>query len=114
MELWHNPRCSKSRQARALLEERSIAFAERRYLDDAPSADELTRVLDALGMEPWELARLDEAVAKELGMKAWPHERARWIAAMVSHPALIQRPLLIGDDGKAALGRPPEAILGLL
>ncbi|PKN58363.1 MAG: arsenate reductase [Deltaproteobacteria bacterium HGW-Deltaproteobacteria-14] len=114
MQLWHNPRCSKSRQAKALLEERSVAFTERRYLEDAPSAEELTRVLGALGMEPWELARLDEAVAKELGMKAWPRERSRWIAAMVSHPQLIQRPILIGDDGEAALGRPPEAILGLL
>ncbi|TNF25543.1 MAG: arsenate reductase family protein [Deltaproteobacteria bacterium] len=114
MELWHNPRCSKSRQAKALLDDRSASFSERRYLEAPPTAEELERVLAALGMEPWELARLDEDVAKELGMRSWPRERARWIAAMVEHPRLIQRPILVADDGRAALGRPPEAILALL
>jgi len=114
MELWHNPRCSKSRQAKALLDERSTAFSERRYLDTPPTAEELARVLTALGMEPWELARMNETVAKDLDMKSWPKDRARWIAAMVENPKLIQRPILVADDGRAALGRPPEAVLDLL
>src|SRR5690606_24925798 len=82
MELWHNPRCSKSRAAKAILDERGAAYAERRYLDDPPTAEELDAVLAALGKEPWEIARLGEAVAKELGLRDWDHDRRRWIAAM--------------------------------
>ncbi|HET6692492.1 MAG TPA: arsenate reductase family protein [Miltoncostaeaceae bacterium] len=114
MELWHNPRCSKSRAAKGLLEERGVAFRERRYLDEPPTTEELDAVLRALGREPWEVARLGEPVAVELGLRDWPHDRARWIAAMVTHPVLIERPVLVADDGRAALGRPPEDVLGLL
>jgi arsenate reductase len=114
VDLWHNPRCSKSRQAKAILDDRGVAYVERRYLDDAPTADELDRVLTALGKEPWEVARLGEPVAAELGLKGWDHDRARWVAAMVEHPILIERPILVADDGRAVLGRPPEAVEGLL
>ena len=114
MDLWHNPRCSKSRQAKAILDERGAAYVERRYLDDAPSAEELDRVLTALGKEPWEVARLGEPVAAELGLQGWEHDRGRWIAAMVEHPILIERPIVVADDGRAVLGRPPEAIESLL
>jgi arsenate reductase (glutaredoxin) len=114
MELWHNPRCSKSRAAKALIEQRGTPFRERRYLDEPPTAAELEAVLVALGMEPWELARLGEPVARELGLADWPRERERWIAAMVAHPVLIERPILVSDDGRAALGRPPEDVLSLL
>lgn len=114
MELWHNPRCSKSREAKKLLEERGVEFDVRLYLEVSPDAAELDRVLTALGKEPWEVARTREAVAGELGLKGWPKERARWIAAMVDHPILIERPILVTDDGRAALGRPPEDLLALL
>ena len=114
MELWHNPRCSKSRAAKGLLQERGVAFRERRYLDEPPTAEELDAVLRALGREPWEVARLGEPVAAELGLRDWPRDRDRWIAAMVAHPVLIERPVLVADDGRAALGRPPEEVLGLL
>ena len=114
MDLWHNPRCSKSRAAKAILDERGVAYVERRYLDEAPTAEELDRVLAALGKEPWEVARLGEPVAAELGLKGWDHDRARWIAAMVEHPILIERPILVADDGRAVLGRPPEDVLSLL
>lgn len=114
MELWHNPRCSKSRGAQAILDERGVAYVERRYVDDPPTAEELDRVLTALGKEPWEVARLGEDVAKELGLKSWERNRAKWIEAMVANPILIERPILIGDDGRAVLGRPPEAIESLL
>jgi arsenate reductase len=114
VELWHNPRCSKSRAAKALLEERDVAFAERRYLDEPPTADELDLVLRALGREPWEVARMGEPVAAALGLRDWPRDRARWIAAMVANPALIERPILVAGDGRAALGRPPEDVLSLL
>lgn len=114
MDLWHNPRCSKSRAAKAILDERGVAYVERRYLDEAPTAEELDRVLTALGKEPWEVARLGEPVAHELGLKGWEHDRGRWIAAMVGHPILIERPILVADDGRAVLGRPPEAVASLL
>ncbi|CAB4943726.1 unannotated protein [freshwater metagenome] len=114
MELWHNPRCSKSRQAKALLEERGAPFRERRYLDDPPSAEELDAVLRALGLEPWELARLGEPIAKELQLRELPHERAAWLELLAAHPILIERPILFSGDGRAALGRPPERVLELL
>jgi arsenate reductase len=114
VELWHNPRCSKSRAAKALLEERDVAFAERRYLDEPPTADELDAVLRALGREPWEIARMGEPVAADLGLRDWPRDRGRWIAAMVADPVLIERPILVAGDGRAALGRPPDEVLSLL
>lgn len=114
MELWHNPRCSKSRAAKAILDERGTEYTERRYVDDPPTAEELDAVLTALGKEPWEVARLGEPIAKELGLRDWDHDRARWIAVMVENPILIERPILVADDGRAALGRPPEDIEVLL
>ncbi|MBA2495573.1 MAG: arsenate reductase family protein [Acidimicrobiia bacterium] len=115
MELWHNPRCSKSRAAKAILDEREVAYVERRYVDEPPTAEELDRVLVALDLEPWDIARLGEPIATDLGMPAWPHgDRWRWIEAMVAHPVLIERPILVADDGRARLGRPPEAVTSLL
>jgi len=114
VELWHNPRCSKSRGAKDIVELAGVDYVERRYLDDPPTAAELGAVLVALGKEPWELARMDEDVAKQLDLRSWAHDRARWIDAMVAHPILIERPIVVTDDGRAALGRPPEAIRALL
>jgi arsenate reductase (glutaredoxin) len=114
MELWHNPRCSKSRSAKAILDDRGVAYTERRYVDHPPTADELDAILAALGREPWEIARMGESVAKELGLRDWPHDRSRWIEAMVANPILIERPILVAEDGRAVLGRPPEAVEGLL
>ena len=91
-----------------------MEYSERRYLERPPGPEELGAVLEALGMEPWELTRLGEPAAREAGMRDWPRERARWIAALCAAPALIERPLLVTGDGRAALGRPPEAILPLL
>jgi arsenate reductase len=114
MELWHNPRCSKSRGAKEILDEHGAQYVERRYVDDPPTAAELDAVLNALGMQPWELARLSEPVAAELGLRSWPQERDRWIGVMVEHPILIERPVLVTDDGRAVLGRPPESVKLLL
>lgn len=114
MELWHNPRCSKSRAAKAILDDRGVAYTERRYLEVPPTIAALDAVLDAAGKEPWEIARTGEPVARELGLADWPHDRARWVAAMVEHPILIERPILVTGDGRAVLGRPPEAIEAVL
>jgi arsenate reductase len=114
MELWHNPRCSKSRGAKAILDDRSIPYEERRYLEQPPTAEELDRVLTAMDKQPWEVARLGEDVAKQLDLRQWPKDRQRWLEAMAANPVLIERPILVTDDGRAVLGRPPEAIEALL
>ena len=114
LTLWHNPRCSKSRGAKQILDDAGVAYEERRYLESPPTATELDAVLTALGMEPWELARLGEDRAKELALRDEPRDRARWIELMAANPVLIERPILVTSDGRAVVGRPPEAIQGLL
>ena len=110
--IWHNPRCSKSRMTLALLEEQGIESVIRLYLDDAPSAEELNDVIQLLGIKPWELLRRGEQIFKELGLNK-ESSNTVLIAAMSQHPILIERPVVI-HGGRAALGRPPENILGLL
>ena len=114
LTLWHNQRCSKSRGACELLTDAGASFAEKRYLDDPPTATELDRVLTALDMEPWDLARMGESVAKDLALRELPHDRAQWIDVMVANPILIERPILVTADGRAVVGRPPENVLSLL
>ena len=109
--IWHNPRCSKSRQTLALLEERGISPAVRLYLDDTPSTNEVTEVLQQLGIKPWELLRRSEKVFKELGLDEDAADEAL-IEAMSANPIVIERPIVI-HGGVAALGRPPESVLGL-
>jgi arsenate reductase len=114
LTIWHNHRCSKSRSARDILEEAGVEFQERKYLEAPPTAQELDEVLTALGKEPWDIARMGEDVAKELQLKDEPHDRARWIELMVDNPILIERPIIITSDGRAVVGRPPEAVKALL
>ncbi|GAA2406984.1 arsenate reductase family protein [Actinomadura vinacea] len=109
-ELWHNPRCSKSRAAKAALDEAGTPYTERRYLDEPPTAEELDAVLKRIGAEPWDVARLNEPVAKELGLKDMERDRARWIATMVANPSLIQRPIVLTADGDAVVARDPESV----
>ncbi|WP_420586598.1 arsenate reductase (glutaredoxin) [Ruegeria sp.] len=112
IEYWHNPRCSKSRAGLALLEENGAQVAVRKYLEDAPSADELRTVLSKLEVEPIDMMRTGEKRFKELGLTktSAPDDL---IAAMAGNPILIERPLAIAG-GKAAIGRPPENLLALL
>jgi len=114
LTLWHNQRCSKSRGARQILQDAGVAFDERRYLESPPTAAELDAVLTALGKEPWEIARMGEDVANELDLRNLPHDRDEWIELMVANPILIERPILVASDGRAVLGRPPEAVRALL
>jgi arsenate reductase (glutaredoxin) len=113
MEIWINPACSKCRSAINLLDEEGTAYTVRRYLDDVPSEDEIRAVLGWLGLEPWDIARTQEAVAKELGLKEWARDegsRDRWVAALAQHPKLIQRPIITADDGTAVVARTDEAV----
>jgi arsenate reductase len=114
LTIWHNQRCSKSRSARDILEEAGVEFEERKYLEAPPTAQELDEVLTKLGKEPWDIARLGEDVAKDLKLKDEPHDRGRWIELMVANPILIERPIIIASDGRAVVGRPPEAVKELL
>ncbi len=114
LTIWHNQRCSKSRAALDILAEAGVPFEERRYLEAPPSAAELDDVLTALGKEPWEIARMGEATAREIGLGDLPHDRTRWIEVMVANPILIERPIVVSRDGRAVVGRPPEAVRALL
>ncbi|GAA3975744.1 arsenate reductase family protein [Actinomadura viridis] len=87
-----------------------MAYTERRYLDEPPTAGELDAVLKRIGAEPWEVARLNEPVAKELGLKDLEHDRARWIETMAANPSLIQRPIVLTGDGNAVVARDPDAV----
>ncbi|MFE5714558.1 arsenate reductase family protein [Streptomyces sp. NPDC056501] len=113
MEIWINPACSKCRSALTLLDAEGAEYTVRRYLEDVPSPEEIRQVLDRLGLEPWDITRTQEAVAKELGVKDWPRDEAnrdRWIEALAGHPKLIQRPIITAEDGTAVVGRSEEAV----
>lgn len=112
-KIYHNPRCSKSRQTLELLRDRQGEPDIVEYLKTPPDADELSDILDLLGLEPRQLMRTKEAEYKENGLDDPSLSRAQLIAAMVAHPKLIERPIVI-KDGKAAIGRPPEAVLEIL
>ena len=111
--IYHNPRCSKSRQTLGLLKERSVEPTVIKYLETPPTADELKRILKLLGMKPRDLMRKREKEYKELGLDDETLSDDQLIQAMVEHPRLIERPIVIGN-GKAALGRPPEQVLDIL
>ena len=112
LELWHNPRCSKSRRALELLEETGTPFRVRPYLTEPPTPELLDSVLVALGAEPWELVRSHEPSFAELDVDAWAHERSTWLRGLTEHPVLIERPILISADGQCAIvARPPELVL---
>jgi len=113
VEIWDNPSCSKCAAARRTLDEARVPYRLRAYLDDPPTVSELDEVLRQLGAGPWDICRVDEPVAGRLGIKQWPRDdanRDRWMAAMVDHPELIQRPILLLDDGHAVIGRSPDAL----
>ncbi len=109
-QIWHNPRCSKSRQTLALLKENGIEPEVILYKDTAPSEADIREVLAALGKAPIELIRQNDAAFKELGLTN--ADDTALITAMAKHPAIIERPV-VRFKGKAALGRPPEDVLKL-
>jgi len=110
--LLHNPRCSKSRAAKALLEARGVAFAERRYLDEPLSLDELRDLAGRLGGPVSAWVRKGEDAFTEARLDASASDDAI-LRAMAAHPVLIERPILV-RGGRAVVGRPPERVLDLL
>lgn len=111
--IYHNPRCSKSREALKLLQEKGIEPDIVKYLETPPDHPTLSKVLDMLGMEPRDLMRKKEKEYKANGLDNPDLTREQLINAMIAHPRLIERPIVI-KDGKAALGRPPETVLQVL
>ncbi|MFG0266689.1 MAG: arsenate reductase (glutaredoxin) [Rhodopirellula sp. JB055] len=112
-KIYHNPRCTKSRQALQLLQERSIEPEVIKYLDTPPSKKELAEIVKLLGIPAADLVRKKEALFKELNLGEQTLTNQQWIATMVEHPKLIERPIVI-HNGKAAIGRPTEKIAELL
>lgn len=116
-QIWHNPRCSKSRAAKAALDEAGVHYVERRYLDEPPTAQELRAVLAQLGLAPWDITRLGEPEAKERGMADWSRteaDRERWIEALAGTPKLIQRPIVVTPDGRAVVARDEQSLKSVL
>ncbi len=111
--IYHNPRCSKSRQALALLEERGIDPIVIPYLDQPPDPETLRKLLGALGMQPRQLMRTSESRYAELGLDDPGKSDEELIRAMSENPILIERPIVVTAKG-AALGRPPENVLEVL
>jgi len=111
--MYHNTRCSKSRQALGLLRSRDIELQIIEYLKTPPSAEELEQILELLGLEPRDLMRKKEAPYRELGLGDESLDRRALVAAMVEHPILMERPIVLAN-GRAALGRPPEKVLEIL
>ena len=111
--IYHNPRCSKSRQTLALLEEKGISPRIVDYLKTPPSAAELKAILKTLGLKPRDLMRKGEPRYAELGLKDRDLDDDALIARMVANPILIERPIVV-SGGKAAIGRPPEKVLEIL
>ena len=112
-KIYHNPRCSKSRQTLELLNEQGLDIDIVEYLKTPPDSAELESILALLGLEPRQLMRTNEAEYAELKLDDASLSRSQLIAAMVEHPKLIQRPIVL-SNGKAALGRPPESVLEIL
>lgn len=113
LTLYHNPRCSKSRAALELLEARGLTPRIVRYLETPPSSAELKALLAKLGYQPRQLLRSGEEEYQSLGLADPNLSDAQLIEAMVAHPRLIERPVLIAGD-QAVVGRPPEKVLEIL
>ncbi len=111
--IYHNPRCSKSRQTMALLEERGIEPTVVKYLETPPNAAELKALLSLLEMAPRDLMRKNEAPYKTLELANGDLSEDQLVQAMVENPVLIERPI-VEANGKAAVGRPPEQVLEIL
>jgi arsenate reductase len=115
VEIWINPACSKCRAATKAFDDAGVDYTVRRYLDDPPTAEELTDVLTRLNLEPWDVVRHNEPAARPL--RDLPRDAAHrrdWIEAMVTTPVLIQRPIVTADDTTTAIARDPETVAKFL
>ena len=113
VRIFFNPKCSKCRLTRDILNDKGLDTTVVEYLKSTPSGAELTEVLNLLGIEPRDLMRKHEAPYKENNLDNTDLSREQLIQAMVEHPILIERPIVINGK-KAVIGRPPEKVLDIL
>lgn len=111
--MYHNPRCSKSRETLSLLNEKGIEPEIIEYLNSPPDATQLKKILGLLGLSPREIIRTKDDLYKELNLDNEGLDDNQIIAALIENPILIERPIVLAN-GKAAIGRPPENILVIL
>ena len=111
MKIYHNPRCSKSRQTLAIIEEHNKEVEIIKYLEDVPTEQTLKALLEKLGMEPLDLVRKNEPIWKTT-YKNKELTNDQILKALVEHPKLIERPIVVKGD-KAIIGRPPENVITL-
>lgn len=109
--IYHNPRCSKSRQTLAILEENNVGANVIEYLTEPPSKTELTKILAMLDLKASDVVRKKEAAAEGIDIPALSEDAL--IDQMVAHPIIIERPIVVAD-GKAVIGRPPENVLTII
>jgi arsenate reductase len=110
VEIWFNPKCSKCRAAQELLDDAGAGYVVRRYLETPPDEAEIDAVLDRLGLEPWDVTRMNEPVAQQLGLADRPRVRAEWVDVLARHPELIQRPIILTADGAAWVARSADEV----
>lgn len=111
--IWHNPRCSKSRETLELIRKKGIEPAIRKYLEQPPSKAEIEKLIDLVGGDPHDLIRDGEPEFKALGKRKADLGKTDIAKAIAAHPVLLQRPIVVAG-ARAAIGRPPEAVLPLL
>lgn len=113
IKIYHNPRCSKSRETLALLEQNGVTPEIIEYLKDVPSVDDIKQLLTMLNFDSArQLIRTKETIYKELALST-ENDESKLIDAMIAHPKLIERPVVVNGD-KAAVGRPPENVLAII
>lgn len=112
-KLIHNPRCSKSRQALAILEEKSVSFDVVEYLKTPLNESELDEIFSQLGKEPHEVVRTKEEIYKELDLKNQDLDRKQWLSVIAKNPKLLERPIFVNGN-QAVIGRPPENVLEII
>jgi len=113
IQIWHNPRCSKSRETLALLEENGVSPEVYLYLTEAPNATEIKSILSKLDISARELLRSSEDAYKSQNLKDATLTESALISAMAAEPKLIQRPIVVNGE-KAKIGRPPEQVLDII
>lgn len=113
MKIYHNPRCTKSRETLALIRDAGVEPDVIEYLKTPPTAEEIEQVLELLGLEPQAIMRKKEALYKELGLHERDLSRDEAIAVLAEHPRLIERPIVV-EGNRAIIGRPPENVHELL
>lgn len=112
--IYHNPRCSKSRNTLELLQEHDLEIQEVRYLDTPPSKEELKQLCELLAKKPIEITRTGESLFKELGLdKNDDRSDDEWLDILVNNPKLIERPI-VKINNQAVIGRPPENVLSII